>query len=152
MLKVTFELTSAAAEEPVDGLSQGHMSFCAGEDCITSKTKDDRQSMYIFPSLVLLLDRLLPFLTNPNARSLDISVIDSSFGFDVRRTSRARIALLAKGIQLDGGTPQEVASAIWDEASRFVTEYLRALQNDDLVSDDLRASMREFRDALPIVR
>ena len=152
MLNVAFELTPAAAEQPVHGLSRGHMSFCVGEQCISSRTQSGDQSMFIFPSLVLLLDRLQPFLTNASARSVDFQAIDCSFGFDVRRATGRGIVLVAKRMELAAGTAPDVASAIWAEASRFVTEFLPQLRNDDLVSDDLRSSMREFRDSLPKVR
>jgi hypothetical protein len=151
MLDVTFELTAAAADQKVHGLSRGHMSFAVGDNRISSDTPNRDQSMFIFPSVVLLLDRLQPFLTTTSARSVDFHAIDSSFGFDVRRTSRG-IVLVAPGLQVDAGTAKDLADAVWTEASRFVTEFLPSVHDDDLVSDDLRSSMREFRDSLPSVR
>ncbi|MGI8521632.1 MAG: hypothetical protein ACR2MC_13730 [Actinomycetota bacterium] len=112
---------------------------------MTSKNRVPDQSMMLFSSIVELLDGLRRFFRNARVEGYTFVGTDCSFEFAVRRTRNGLFLLTSGSQEIDTASREEIVRAVWEGVRAFLDRYQDELDRTDIVADDLKCALAEFR-------
>lgn len=145
MLTFTLELTDRSSSQAVHGLSRGHISVQGSQGIVTSKGRTPDQSMFIFLSIVDLLDGLSGFFEGSRSRRYAFVGNDSSFQLSIEPVKGRLFRISSQAQTIDTITQDELIRAIWQGVTKFLERYQEDLSDGDMIYSDLISSIAEFR-------
>ena len=145
MIKFTLELNEPTSE--IDSFSQGHIIIKKNNTIYSSKNLDINKSMMIFISIVELLDGIRIFLKDENKKSYCFVGVDSSFQlFLIKNLKKNELILKdSENIEISRLNENDFVNSIWNGIKTFISKYQRFLDEEEIIIDDLKNSIEEFR-------
>lgn len=147
MLNAEFEIEIELANfsDEVSSFTLGHMILTYGAKTISSKDKIPNQSMMIFISLSQLLDDLRLFLISNNRESYNFVGVDSSFQFYLFKAKKMIELKDSKHELICVVSETQIVESFWKGISNFLLKYSSCLGRDEIVYEDLKNSVLDFK-------
>lgn len=142
-IALRFELVEDVPPGPVSGLSPGHVTLEGPRARVTSAGRRPDQSMYVYISIVDLLNGLGTLLGAAVAGHWQWVGSDSSFVVDFDRRD-GKVSVRAMGENIGEVDEAELAKAVWTATTAFLERNRPG--HSDMVAVDLGDAVEDFED------
>jgi hypothetical protein len=128
----------------IDSYSRGHMSIQGQYGTLNSTKLKSDQSMFIFFSIVDLLDGVRQF-SDEEIESYNFVASDSSFQFFLEKNNDSLLLTDVYRRNIAKTTLSEISVAIWNGVDEFLRSYESRLDSSEPIAEDLFTAVKDFR-------
>ena len=144
-MPLSFRFTVAPyPNEPLSGLDLGHLYIANNSLTWSSYGEMPDQSMMVFPSIANLLNGLIVFLKKRNQKQFEWIGIDSSFTLIFSKNLDNKILINLKDNVIACLGEKEFVQLIYQDVTRFLSQKITLLSQDDPVLEDLITAQEKF--------